>query len=480
MELLQKLFITHGVIQTVIALSLTIGFGILLGRVKIFTVSFGIGGILFSGIILGHFGISINQGFLQFIREFGLILFVYAIGISVGPTFLESLKDQGLKLNIVAVLIVLGGAALAVGCYFVFDLSIPQMVGMYSGAVTNTPGLGSANEAWGLVGGSPEAVSEGLQVIGMAYAVAYPFGIFGIILTMMLLKSIFHINVEQELAEYEAKQPHHRFPSDIDINTLTGVLVSRSVVSGKNLADLIPQGLKVIGIKRGNEEFLFDGAWKLRLADIVYVNPETGSEKLKQIAKALGNNPKTLAHPEMLSIFTGIFLGVFFGSIPVMVPGLPTGLRLGVAGGTLIVAIILSRVQRCCGLTWYMDTGSNLLMRELGILLFLACVGLHAGTGFVQTLVHGPGLQWMGYGAIITFIPLFCAALFCRAVWKINFASICGLLAGSMTDPPALAFAMDNYGGEIPAAAYSTVYPLTMILRILMGQLLVLSLIARL
>ncbi len=473
MELVDKLFFTHGAVQAALVLSITIAFGILLGRIKIFSVSFGIGGILFSGIILGHFGLSLDPKVLVFTREFGLILFVFAIGMQVGPTFLESLRDQGLKLNFMAIFIVLCGAALAVACCFAFNLSIPQTAGLFSGAVTNTPSLGSANEAWSQVAGSPEAVTEGLKVIGMAYAVAYPFGIFGIILTMMLLKGMFHINVEKELAELAAQHPRHHLASSGG----TDILVSNMAMVGKNLADILPADVKVAAVKRSGEEFAFNGLWRLRLDDIISItgaNDEAG----KNFANMLGNSKKALDHPQMLSIFTGILVGVVIGSIPVMVPGLPTGLKLGVAGGTLLTAIFLSRVQRFCGLTWYMTSGANQLMREIGILLFLACVGLHAGTGFVETVVHGSGLAWMGMGAIITFVPLFLAALICRACWKINFPSICGMLAGSMTDPPALAFAMQYYGGEVPASAYSTVYPLTMILRILMGQLLVLGLMA--
>ncbi len=473
MELLDKLFITHGTVQTVLVLSITIAFGILLGRIKIFSVSFGIGGILFSGIILGHFGLSLDSKLLVFTREFGLILFVYAIGMAVGPTFLESLKDKGLKLNITAVYIVLCGAGLAYACYHIFDLSVPQTAGLFSGSVTNTPSLGSANEAWSQVGGSPEVVAEGLKVIGMAYAVAYPFGIFGIILTMMLLKALFHIDVEKELADIRAKHPHHHFiPEDMDTREL---VVTKASVSGKNLSALIPEGCKVVAIIRQGDEYAYNGLWKLRLEDKLVVDAQ--SPGVEDLARVVGNNPASLSHPLMLSTFIGIFLGVFLGSIPIMIPGLPTGVKLGVAGGTLLVAIFLSRVQRCCGLTWYMPASAINLMREIGILLFMACVGLYAGTGFVETVFHGPGLKWMGIGAIITFVPLFTAALFLRACWKIDFPSICGLLAGSMTDPPALAFSMQYYGGEIPASAYSTVYPLTMILRILMGQLLVLGMV---
>lgn len=472
MELLTKLFITHGAVQATLLLALTIVFGILLGRIKIFSVSFGIGGILFSGIILGHFGLSLDPRVLTFTREFGLILFVYAIGMAVGPTFLESLRDLGLKLNCLALYIVFCGASVAAVLFSMCGLTVPQTVGLFSGAVTNTPAMGSANEAWSLVAGAPDAVAEGLKVIGMAYAVAYPFGIFGIILTMIILKGMFHIDVDTELTRLAAARPSHH--ATIDPASTTPLVVSREKLAGVQLGAVAPGNVKIVCIRRGKEEFAPEYGWRLRLGDKVIV--ERG-DHVDGFARILGDDPGHLAHPNMLSIFVGIFFGVFLGSIPVFIPGLPTGLRLGVAGGTLVLAIILSRIQRFCGLTWHMSPGSNMLMREIGIQLFMACVGLYAGTGFVDTLVNGPGLRWMGLGAVITFVPLFTAALFARAVWKINFPSICGTLAGSMTDPPALAFAMQYYGGEVAATGYSTVYPLSMIMRILMGQLLVLLLV---
>lgn len=472
MELVMKLLFTHGAVQATLLLALTIVFGILLGRIKICNVSFGIGGILFSGIILGHLGMSLDAKVLTFAREFGLILFVYAIGMAVGPTFLESLKDLGLKLNCLALYIVLCGACIAAILFAVCGLSVPQTAGLFSGAVTNTPAMGSANEAWSLVAGSPDAVAEGLKVIGMAYAVAYPFGIFGIILAMMILKAMFRINVDDELSTLAKAHPRHH--EKFDPKDTKSLLVSRSDLVGKRLDAIAPGNVKVVCVARGKEEFAVTHDWHLRLGDRVVVQK---GEHVASFAKILGNSEEELNHPNMLAIFVGIFCGVLLGSIPVAVPGLPTGLRLGVAGGTLVLAIILSRMQRFCGLTWHMSASSNMLMRELGIQLFMACVGLYAGTGFVETVVDGPGLRWMGMGAIITFVPLFTAALFGRIIWKINFPSICGTLAGSMTDPPALAFAMQYYGGEVAATGYSTVYPLSMIMRILMGQLLVLLLV---
>lgn len=473
MELLTKLFITHGAVQTTLVLSITIALGILLGRIRIFGVSFGIGGILFSGIILGHFGLSLDPKVLSFTREFGLVLFVYAIGMAVGPTFLESLRSQGLKLCSVAVYIVLCGALLAALCCGAFGLSVPQAAGIFCGAVTNTPALGSANEAWAMVGGAPEVVAEGLNVIGMAYAVAYPFGIFGIILTMMLLKGLFRINVADELARLRARAPEQQ--EEAGLADCVTLLVTRPELSGRDLATLAPAGVGIREVIRGGVHHAWNGQWRLRLGDKIVAG--AGPDALA-LAGTVGNDSAHLDHPNMLAIFVGIFAGVLIGSIPVFVPGLPTGLRLGVAGGTLVLAIILARVQRIGSLTWYMRPGANNLMREIGILLFMACVGLYAGTGFVDTVVNGPGLRWMGIGAIITFVPLVTAALFCRAVWKIDFPTICGMLAGSMTDPPALAFAMQYYGGEVAATGYSTVYPVTMILRILMGQLLVLLLLS--
>lgn len=472
-ELLSRLFITHGAVQTTLALCSTIALGILLGKIRIFGVSFGIGGILFSGIILGQLGLSLDPAVLAFTREFGLILFVYAIGLAVGPTFLESLRDQGLKLCGMAAYVVFCGALAAALCFAVFGLSAPQTAGIFSGAVTNTPSLGSANEAWILVGGAPEVVAQGLKVIGMAYAVAYPFGIFGILLTMMLLKVLFRINVPEELAALAAARPgRHEKPDIADAQSL---LVSNARVSGRDLAAIAPPEADIRLLVRNGEDHAWTGKWKLRLEDRIIVRKGPAADALAGI---VGNDSAQLEHPDMLSIFVGIFAGVLLGSIPVFVPGLPTGLRLGVAGGALVMAIVLSRVQRLCGLTWHMRPASNHLMREIGILLFMACVGLYAGGGFVDTVVNGPGLSWMGIGAVITFVPLFSAALFCRAVWKLNFPTICGMLAGSMTDPPALAFAMHYYGGEVVATGYSTVYPVAMILRILMGQLLVLSLVS--
>ncbi|MBO4300469.1 MAG: putative transporter [Desulfovibrio sp.] len=557
MEFLAKLFFEHGTVQTVLVLSITIVLGILLGRIRIFGVRFGIGGILFSGILLGHLGFSLDPHILHFVREFGLILFVFAVGMQVGPFFLESLRDQGLRLNAMAIFIVLSGALIAVVLYKVFGLSVPQTVGIFAGAVTNTPALGSASEAWSLLSGSADAAAEGLRVIAMAYAVSYPFGIFGIIMTMMLMKGLFHIDIAKEIesvawrernkypplldrtftvrsAEYAGKkicelpglgrdyvvvyvhaqdetiiplteqtllEPGmrlHVWGSEPMLQNLAQILgshdesstgagalstrsflVSTTEVLGKPLHSLqaklrMEHGIAIASVTRSGIESLPFANIRLRIEDrVTCVGTD---DALKAAQHIFGNSRRALGKAQVLPLFLGIFLGVLVGSLPLAIPGLPTGVKLGVAGGSLVMGIILSRVHHFAGLTWYMTTGANLLMREMGILLFLGCVGLFAGKDFVNSVLNGQGLLWMGMGAFITFFPLFFAALLCRLLWRINYPAICGMLAGSMTDPPALAFSMQYLSSNLPASSYATVYPLTMILRILAGQLLVILL----
>ena len=309
----------------------------------------------------------------------------------------------------------------------------------------------------------------------MAYAVAYPFGIFGILLTMILLRSFFKIDIAKEVAAIEGQAKSEPVK---ELSGFTATYLVTNVKAIKRVEDLVlPGGVEIIKIQRQGHDLAIEPKCKIRLEDRITVHSNSESS-VKQVEKILGNCPKDLNHPQVLPIFFAIFIGVFVGSIPVAVPNLPTGVKLGVAGGSLIAAIVFSRIHRMWGMTWYMTGGANLIIREVGILLFLACVGLHAGTGFVETVVHGPGLRWMAMGTLITFVPLIIAALFMRLFWKIDYPAICGTLAGSMTDPPALAFSMQYLSSDLPASGYATVYPLTMILRILMGQLLVLTMFA--
>ena len=481
MEFFSRLLFAQGAVQTVLVLSMTISLGILIGRIKICGVSLGIGGILFSGIILGHFGLSLEGPALSFAREFGLILFVFAIGMQVGPDFQTSFRTRGAMLNLMATFIVLFGAALSVLCYHAFDLTIPQIAGIFCGAVTNTPALGSASEAFSQIAGTEQAASAGLNAIGMGYAVAYPFGIVGLIFTMIFLRMVYFRRSPRQVNSPVKEKNTQYTPSTISYIVASmqrTCLVSCPKALKKNLAELrLPESVAVARIVRFGKALDLQPRLKLRLGDVVVLSG-TNESDLKKAEQAFGNSRKALKNPQMLSIFLGISLGVLLGNITIAIPGLPTDIKLGAAGGTLLVSLILSNVQSFAGLTWYMTGSACLLMREMGIMLFLACVGLHAGTGFVSTITDGSGLQWMCIGAIITLLPVLAAALICIFAWKMDYAAICGLLSGSMTDPPALAFSMQYAGKEAPATAYASVYPLTMMLRILMGQILVIILAA--
>ena len=558
MDWLIQLFTGHGVAQAIVALSLSVVLGLALGQVRILGIRLGVGGVLFSGLALAHFGMRVETEILHFVREFGLILFVFTVGMQVGPGFFDSLRRRGLFLNLAAVLIVLLGVAGAAACYFLFDLPLPVAVGILSGAVTNTPSLAASSQVFTeiLAEGADAAVADA----GMGYALAYPCGILGIILAMLLIRLIFRIRPEEELQAlkrlddkqypplqtmtftvsnpnlfgmtlrefYEhhpggvvlsrVREPngttfHAATPDSIlrqgslihavgkeeqieKLRVLVGpplddpcvpeergpleirrLLVTKSQVAGKSVQamNLTPEsGVTVTRIVRAGVEFAAGPGVHLHYGDKLVCVGE--AQDLERAGHTLGNSEKALDHPHMMPIFLGILFGVIFGSIPVAIPGLPSGIKLGLAGGPLLAAIILSRINHLGGLVWYLPTGANLVLRELGIALFLACVGLNAGSGFVDTLLAGSGLVWMAAGACITFFPLIIVALLARIWMKYDYASICGLLAGSMTDPPALAFAVQMLGSDAPSSVYATVYPLTMILRILTAQLLVLGL----
>lgn len=549
-----QLFTGHSAAHTVIVLSLVIALGVALGHVKVFGISLGIAGVLFSGLLFGHFHLTVNEEILEFAREFGLILFVYTIGMQVGPGFFASFRKQGLKLNALAASIVLSGVAVAVALYFIFDLPVPVLVGLLSGAVTNTPGLGAAQQALR----ERLADSPDLALPGMAYAVAYPFGIFGIILTMIAIRRFFRIKTEQEASAYEAEhgqkgQSPRNFNlqvtngklNGIEVRRLAGLVQAEFVISrlmrgdqviiptadttlnvgdvlhivctqesaeklalvvgdlssmdvravpsaltvrnilitqnsavGKTIAelDLMQRyGVAITRINRAGTELLAKAGLELHFGDRVTVVGEEAA--LKKVSVELGDSLKQLNHPNILPVFIGIILGVILGSIPFHVPGVPAPVKLGLAGGPLLVSILLSRYGRVGPVVWYLPMSANLVLREVGITLFLACVGLKSGGRFVETLVAGDGLMWMGLGALITAIPILAVGVIARSVYKLNYLSLCGLLAGSMTDPPALGFANQLASSDAPAITYSSVYALTMFLRILTAQVLVLLLL---
>lgn len=528
--------------------------GMALASIKIKGVGLGIAGVLFAGILAGHFGLAIEKPILEFVREFGLILFVFTIGLQLGPGFFASLQKEGLKLNLMAAAVVVGGAALAVGIATFLGVDIVAALGLFSGATTNTPSLGATQETLHSLG---EEAAKRAALAPLAYAVAYPGGVFGIITVLLFLRTIFRINPEQEAEAFRASQrkgvdplepmnllvenpnlenlPLSQVPgynvgvvvsrirpvgtqqveiateqtvlhcgdvilavgtrkalesfrvvigkeSPINLTKVPGTVISRRIVVtsnevlGKTLDELDLDdlyGVAVTRVNRADIEITAVPGLKLQFGDTLQV---VGSEAaIEKAAKVVGNRLRVLNQTNFVPIFIGIALGVLLGTLPIGLPNMPVPARLGIAGGPLIMAILLSRVGRIGPLVWYMPVNANLALRELGIVLFLACVGLKAGTNFFSTVFTAQGLQWLWCGFLITVVPIFIIGLVARLVFKLNFTIICGLLSGSMTDPPALAFANAISSSDAPSVAYATVYPLTMLLRILLVQVLVLA-----
>ncbi|EFH8935180.1 transporter [Escherichia coli] len=454
---------------TVSILALVAVVGLFIGNVKFRGIGLGIGGVLFGGIIVGHFvsqaGMTLSSDMLHVIQEFGLILFVYTIGIQVGPGFFASLRVSGLRLNLFAVLIVIIGGLVTAILHKLFDIPLPVVLGIFSGAVTNTPALGAGQQILRDLGTPMEMVDQ----MGMSYAMAYPFGICGILFTMWMLRVIFRVNVETEAQQHESSR------------TNGGALIKtiNIRVENPNLHDLaikdvpILNGDKIIcsRLNRAGVELVASGDISLQFGDIL--NLVGRPSAIDAVANVLGNAQQKLQQVQMLPVFIGIGLGVLLGSIPVFVPGFPAALKLGLAGGPLIMALILGRIGSIGKLYWFMPPSANLALRELGIVLFLSVVGLKSGGDFVNTLVNGEGLSWIGYGALITAVPLITVGILARMLAKMNYLTMCGMLAGSMTDPPALAFANNLHPTSGAAAlSYATVYPLVMFLRIITPQLL--------
>lgn len=539
---------------TVSVLALVAVVGLWIGNVKIRGVGFGIGGVLFGGIIVGHFvdqaGVILSSPMLHFIQEFGLILFVYTIGIQVGPGFFASLRVSGLRLNLFAILIVILGGLVTAVLHKLFNIPLPVVLGIFSGAVTNTPALGAGQQILRDLGVPFEVVDQ----MGMSYAMAYPFGICGILLTMWLVRLFFRINVEKEAQRFEESSGNgHAHLHTINVRVenpnlnqmaiqdvpmlnndnivcsrlkrgellmvpapgtliqagdllhLVGrpedlhnaqlvigqevatslstrgtdlkverVVVTNEKVLGKKIRDLhVKQRYDVVisRLNRAGVELVASSSASLQFGDIL--NLVGRPEAIDAVAAELGNAQQKLQQVQMLPVFIGIGLGVLLGSIPLFIPGFPAALKLGLAGGPLIMALILGRIGSIGKLYWFMPPSANLALRELGIVLFLAVVGLKSGGDFVATLTQGDGLSWIAYGIFITAIPLLTVGILARMLAKMNYLTLCGMLAGSMTDPPALAFANNLHATSGAAAlSYATVYPLVMFLRIITPQLL--------
>lgn len=560
MELLKNLFegypdlLGGGVAHSVLILSLVIAFGIMLAKIKVAGVSLGITWILFVGIVFGHFDMTLNEHLLHFMKEFGLILFVYSIGLQVGPGFFSAFKKGGLTLNLLAMLVVFLGVVITIILHFVTGTPITTMVGILSGAVTNTPGLGAAQQANSDLNGidAPE--------IALGYAVAYPLGVVGIILSLIALKYILRINTKTEEAEAERGLGHIQeltvrpisfeirneaidgkkikdirplmnrdfvisrvqyhdgqgtelansdtvlhlndkilvisTPKDIEaISVFFGkqidmqweqldkklisrrILITKPELNGKMLSQLKIRnnfGASITRVNRSGVDLVAAPQLQLQMGDRVTI---VGSElAVSHAEKVLGNSMKRLDHPNLIPIFLGIALGCILGSTPFVFPGIPQPVKLGLAGGPLIVSILISRFGPQYKMITYTTMSANLMLREIGISLFLACVGLGAGKGFVETVIYDGGYVWVGYGVIITIVPLLIAGLVGRYVFKLNYYTLIGVLGGSTTNPPALAYSNDLTSCDAPAVGYATVYPLTMFLRVLTAQILILAL----
>lgn len=555
MNWLQDLLTNPNSIAHIVALyAFVIAAGVLLGKIKFFGISLGVTFVLFVGILAGHFGFTGNPAILSFVQDFGLILFVFCIGLQVGPSFFSSFKRGGITLNLLAVGIVFLNIAVALILYFALQgrVDIPMMVGILCGAVTNTPGLGAANEAL------QQLHYQGPE-IAMGYACAYPLGVMGIILSMIIIRYICRVDVKRdsdEIQKEEEANPHMkpytislkvqnealsgktlsqvqnflardfvctRIIQDGHMNTPNAntvlrlgdrmflvcaeddseaimafigpkveqdwdaanqqdkpmvsrrILVTQPNINGKTLGELhfsSMYGVNVTRVNRSGMDLFAARQLRLQVGDrVMVVGPQ---DAIERVANLLGNQLRRLDHPNIVTIFVGILCGILFGSLPIAIPGMPTPVKLGLAGGPLIISILIGRFGHKVKLVTYTTMSANLMLREVGLVLFLASVGIKAGENFVQMVVEGDGILYVGIGFLITFIPLIIVGIVARWHHRVNYFTLMGLIAGSNTDPPALAYANQIAGNDAPAVGYSTVYPLTMFLRILTAQLLIL------
>ncbi len=540
----------ESIASTLVLYSFVIAAGIYIGKLKIFGVSLGVTFVLFVGILLGHFGYIVNENILKFVREFGLILFIFSIGLQVGPGFFSSFKKGGMRLNFLAVLIIALNVLIVIGIYYFGNINdINALVGVMSGAVTNTPGLAAAQQAVSQMYQSPEQAN----LMASGYAAAYPLGVVGIILAMFVIKGIFRISIDNEIKEIEEDQESSqlkpfllsievtnklvdghsllklhdviqcnfvvsRIMGQDDIVTIpkssteihTGdkllivcsaadaprftavlgpqiemdweathtpvysrrILITKSEYNGVALGSLrLHNGYKLNAtrVNRAGVDLLAAPNLRLQMGDRLTVVGDL--DDIDRLASRLGNSMKRLNQPNLITIFIGIILGIILGSI-----NIGFGMKLGLAGGPLVVAILLSRFGYKAKLITYTSSSASLLLRELGICMFLASVGISSGKGFADAVFNTTGMWWVIWGFVITVVPLIIVGLIARGRYKINFLTIMGLFSGGCTDPPALAYANNSTGNDAPAVAYSTVYPLTMFLRVVAAQALILCL----
>ena len=562
---MRDLFFGQGTGHSIMLLAFVIAAGIYLGKFKFKGVSLGTTWILFVGIVLSHFGFRADENLLHFLKEFGLILFVFSIGLQVGPGFFHSFKKGGLTLNMLAVGLVLLGVITTYVLHLITGESLVTLTGVMSGAVTKTTGLGAAQQTFYDVTSSGSFLSEvGSSDISASlasgYAVAYPLGVLGVIAVLMIVKAIFKVDLRKEEAQLNGeeagiesavrvafqvenpaifgktlveidKEITNKFvvsrilrdgavevplastvinkddkvlvvtsQTSVDVVTMLfgkvidmpkevwdkldtsmsvrKLVITKSSLTGKKLKELkirSTYGVSITRVSRAGVDLVANPNLTLQLGDVILVvGPDNAIDK---VAKAVGNSESSLSHPHLIPIFFGIALGVLLGSIPMKFPGIPQAIKFGLAGGPLIIAILIGYFGPKLKITTYTTTSANMMLRELGISIFLAAVGLGAGENFVSSIVNG-GYWWILYGALITIIPTFLIALIGRLVFKLNFYQICGLLSGSCTNPPVLAFAQNAYGTDYTSVSYATVYPLSMFMRVLVAQLLILIAVA--
>ena len=552
MDWLHSLFMGEGIAHTVLVLSLVIAIGVMLSKIKIAGISIGVTWILFVGILAGHIGMTVDHNTLHFIKEFGLILFVFSIGLQVGPGFFSSFKEGGLKMVGCAAAVVALGAIATYIIHIVTGTPITTMVGVMSGAVTNTPGLGAAQQAYA------DATGFNDETIALGYAVAYPLGVVGVILSLIAIRFITRVDFAEENKALEAMRAEHTNVVRLSVEFTNGALEGHSIahlrelvnrsfvisrimhqdgtitiadgtsilkigekllvisspddceavvaflgqqiemtkeewgakqesqtqlvsrriiitkpqINGKKFSDLrlrTKYGINITRVNRAGIDLIPYQGMELQMGDRVMV---VGNEEaIEQVANVLGNSVKKLREPQLLTIFLGIALGVLFGSIPLM--NIPQPVKLGLAGGPLIVALLIGRFGPHFHLVTYTTMSANLMLREVGLSMFLAGVGIGAGDGFVDAIVGG-GYRWIGYGFIITVLPIMIVGLFARLKLKLNYYTLMGLLSGSMTNPPALGYSNATSGNDMPALGYATVYPVVMFLRVLTAQMLIL------
>lgn len=557
MDWLINLFTTtDSVAHIVLLYAIVIAVGVYLGKIKIGGISIGVTFVLFAGIAAGHIGFTAPTNILSFLQEFGLILFVFMIGLQVGPGFLESFRKGGITLNLLSTVMVVLNVIVMFACYYIFfDTSdpknLPMMVGTLYGAVTNTPGLGAANETLYSIFDKGE-----VPQIASGYAWAYPLGVLGIIGATIAIKYIFGIKLEKEEEELAKEEednddvkPHfmdlevtnlylegktlaqvHNFLNrdfvcsrilhDGHVSIPNGstifhigdklfvvcaendaeaiiafigptinvdwkkqdepmvskrILVTRSSINGKTLGQMhfsSAYGVNVTRVTRQGMDLFAVPSLSLQVGDrIMVVGPE---DAVNRVAAVMGNSIKRLDAPNIATIFVGVFIGILFGSIPVAIPGIPVPIKLGIAGGPLIIAILIGRYGYKVHLVTYTTTSANMMLREIGLMLFLASVGIKAGDGFLETVIQGDGVKYVYTGFLITIIPILIIGIIARKKYKFNYFTIMGMIAGTYTDPPALAYANSICSKEAPSIGYSTVYPLSMFLRIFTAQIIVL------